>query len=186
MKWIGNRISWKDQSNKTTVVITPKKEGWQVALFFAWMMMFTGVGVIVIYQLFGDVTRDEVLMYVVFLSFWMYFEVKLGKAFLWLAKGREYIKLNDESISVKKSIFNYGKASVLYYENISKFQLKERDKATYKTVFENSFWVVGGERFELIEKNKTVAFGRKLEDQDAKLLFRIIEKRLNQNRKKIK
>lgn len=183
MNWIGERVSWKDHGDKTTIVITPEKKQWQVSIFFAWMVLFTGIGGVMIYQLFQDLDRQSLIFTVIFLSFWLYFEIKLGRAFLWMAYGREYIKLNEAGISIKKAIGKYGKAELIYYQNISSFKLQDEEKNTYKNVFESSFWVIGGERFSVNSKLKNVNFGRKIPDQEARLLFKIVEKRLNKYKK---
>jgi hypothetical protein len=52
--------------------------------------------------------------------------------------------------------------------------------------YENSIWVVGGERLSFDNLGKPHRFGRKLNDQDAKLLFKYIAKRLDEKLKKKK
>jgi hypothetical protein len=57
-----------------------------------------------------------------------------------------------------------------------------------QTAWEKSPWIVGGERIEFDYLGKVIRFGRKLEEQDAQLLFKYLTKRveqqIRQNRKK--
>jgi hypothetical protein len=186
MKWIGERISYIDDKELTTIVIYPEKTEWKNNLLKAWFSMWMLIGAIVIYQLFLEYTRDEKLMFTIFLSFWLYFSFKVGKSTFWQLKGKELIRINDQALILKKSIFSYGKAHTFFLENIRKIRVDELKESSIGVQFEKSFWVVGGERISFDYIGKNIRFGRKLNEQDTKLLFRLITNRIESRLKKKK
>jgi len=174
MKWIGDRVSFVEQKNLTTLVIYPEKTTWKSMLLYAWFSMWTSIGVFVVFELFNNYKREEKLMLLVFLAFWLYFFIRIGKAVLWQAKGKELLKLNDQALIIKKSVFGYGKAQEYFFENIKKIKIYESKTNSFEEFFQNSYFVVGGERIIFEYKGKEIKFGRKLNEKDTKLLFQLI------------
>ena len=111
MKWIGNRISYLDDQNKTTFIITPEQVGVVKALMGAWFFMWFAIGVTITWSYFVFVfSQQEKLILGVFMVFWLYYFVRVGRTFLWILYGKEYIKVDKISLTIKTSIRNYGKA----------------------------------------------------------------------------
>jgi hypothetical protein len=52
------------------------------------------------------------------------------------------------------------------------------EENSLQSVWENSPWVVGGERIEFDYLGKVIRLGRKINEKDAKLLFQILVKRV--------
>ena len=186
MKWIGNRVSYVDNKDITTIVIYPERSTWKNNLLLAWFTMWILIGAYVILQLFMEYTREEKLMLIIFLSFWSYFTLRVGKSTFWQLKGKELIKINDQALIIKKSIFSYGKAQTYFLENIKKIRVDEAKATNLGYQFEQSIWVVGGERITFDYQGKSVRIARKLNEQDTKLLFRLITTRMDARLKKKK
>jgi len=186
MKWIGERVSYVDTDKLTTIVIYPERVKWKNNLLKAWMSVWLLIGLYVILQLFADYSSDEKLMLTIFLSFWLYFTVRIGKATLWQLNGKELIRINDQALILKKSIFSYGKAHTYFLENIRKINIDEVKDTSLGIQFEKSIWVVGGERISFDYMSKSIRLGRKLNDQDTKLLFRLLTSRIESRLKKKK
>lgn len=200
MKRIGQRISYVDQDTKTTFVIEPEQVGWVRSAMGAWFFMWLVIGAIMIwawatgtiYDL--DPTDDKspsasekqqlLLITIIFLAFWAYYFQRVGRSFLWLMFGHEMLKIDKISMTIKNSIRGYGKAKEYYLENISKVRIYVPEKNSFQAAWENSPWIRGGERIEFDYMGKTVRFGRKLEEKDAKLLFQVITKRLDEKLRK--
>ena len=53
MKWIGDRVSYKNHENFFTMIITAKTEGWKMWAMIIWLIawIFCGVIVIILYFL---------------------------------------------------------------------------------------------------------------------------------------
>jgi len=198
MKWIGRRISFVDHEAKTTIIITPDTPGIFKGLIGAWVFMWGAVGAYLIWYLIESygktkltakqlsTLQQEQIIIVVFLVFWIYYFVRIGRVFLWLNWGREYIKIDKIALTLKPSIGKYGRAKEYFIENISKISVFTPEKNSLQAAWENSPWIRGGERVEFEYFGKRVRFGRKLEEQDAKQLFQLVTKKIDEHLKRKK
>jgi mRNA-degrading endonuclease HigB of HigAB toxin-antitoxin module len=178
MKWIGNRISIVENKDATTLVIYPEQSTWKSTLLYSWFSMWTAIGVLVTLQFFENYSREEKLILVVFMVFWTYFFVRIGRSVLWQAKGKELIKLNDQAFILKKSIFGYGKAHEYFYENIKKIRVYEPKPNSFEDYFQNAYFFVGGERLIFDYAGKEIRFARKLDEKETKLFFQYLTKQI--------
>ncbi len=181
MKWIGKRISFVDDKARTTIVIYPDSVGWINATMGAWFAMWIAIGATLSWASFAlNLTGQEKLIIVVFMVFWLYYAVRVGRAFSWLMWGKELLKIDEVSLTYKKSVKTYGKANEYYLENITKVRMVAPKERSLQASWESSPWVRGGERLEFDYMGKVIRFGRKLEKQDAELLFKLITKRIDE------
>lgn len=198
MKWIGERISYVDHADKTTIIITPEPVGFVKALMGAWFFMWAAIGGTMIWAMgsgyiyFSAGTKVPTasekqtlfLIALIFLVFWLYYFIRIGRMFFWLLWGREYLKIDKINMTIKTSIREYGKARQYFLDNLSKVRVHVPEKKSFQAAWENSPWIRGGERLEFDYMGKTIRFGRKLNEQDAKLLFQLITKRVDDHLKK--
>lgn len=188
MKWIGERISYVDKDNKTTFIILPENAGWQKSLLGAWFCMWTVIGVVMIWAWtsgyafrFKTESRQQLqLIIIIFMVFWLYYFLRVGRSFFWLLYGKEMIKVDKISLLIKNSTRGYGKAKEYYLENIDRIRVSIPRANSIQSVWESSSWVRGGERLEFDYRGKTVRFGRKLSEQEAKLLFQVLTRRVEE------
>ncbi|MCH2225557.1 MAG: hypothetical protein MK066_12375 [Crocinitomicaceae bacterium] len=185
MKWIGERISFVDDKQKTTIVIHPENVGWVRGAMGAWVAMWTTIGAIVIWSSFTfKFSEQENIALYVFLAFWLYFMVKISRSFFWLLWGKELIKIDEASFTYKRSVKSYGKAKSYLLGNISKVRVFTPKERSIQSTWEKSPWVRGGERLEFDYLGKVARFGRKLNSKDAELLFRFITKKIDRQIRK--
>lgn len=187
MKWIGNRISYVDQEAKTTIIITPEQPGFIKALLGAWFFMWLTIGITITWSFFHFIyTQQQKLILFVFMAFWVYYAIRVGRSFLWSVYGREYIRIDKIGMSLKTSVKKYGKSRQYLLENIKKFGLFVPPTNSFQSAWENSPWIRGGERITFEYMGKNIRFGRKLNEQEAKQLFQLITKRIEDHLKKKK
>jgi len=187
MKWIGNRVSFVEDKIKTTIVVYPEDKVWVNALMGAWISMWLVIGATVVWSYFNfKLNNQEKISVFVFMTFWFYYAVKVIRSFAWLMWGKELIKINETSLVYKKSVKKYGKASTFYLENIKKISMYYPKERSMQAVWEISPWVRGGERIEFEYQGKFIRFGRKLTEKDAKLLFNLVTKRIDERLKQAK
>ena len=181
MKWIGERISFKDQKDNVTFVIYPPKYGYKKNLLLVWFLLWLLIGGYVASQFFAGYTFSEQqkIALFVFMAFWLYFAVRVLKALLYLFKGREFIKVDQTALRIKKATGQYGKAKQYFLENLTKLKVNDLQSNSFQRVFEDSYWVKGTDRIQFEYMGKHFGFGRKLDEQDAKMVFQIITKRIN-------
>lgn len=187
MKWIGERVSFVDDKNKLTIVIYPENITWVKGVMGAWVAMWFTIGVTVIWSYFTfKLTEQEQIIIYIFMAFWAYYALKVTRSFFWLLWGRELLKLDETGLSYKRSIKSYGKSSQYFYENISKMEVHQPKEKSMQAVMEQSPWVKGGERIDFQYFGKTIRFGRKLNQKDTELLFKLITKRIEERLRKSK
>ncbi|MFM7724421.1 MAG: hypothetical protein ACKO7O_06480 [Bacteroidota bacterium] len=185
MSVISERISFIDDATKTTIVILPKKQPWVIALMGAWLGMWVSIGLITWWALLTmKLTQQERIILWVFLSFWVYYAIRVGRSFLWLVWGKELIKIDEIGLHIKRSIRTYGKSVPYYFENIKDLAYDFPEERSFQTVWESSPWVNGGERFFFEYYGKMIKFGKKLTKKEAQLLTQVMEKRMRKYSKK--
>jgi hypothetical protein len=185
MKMIGTRISFNDSKNKLTIVIEPEKNVLVNSLMGAWLSMWITIGIIVIWSLLElKLKEQEKIILYIFLVFWTYYAVKVTRSFLWLLFGKELIKIDEISLTIKKSIKNYGKSVPYYFENIKNMKYDIPESTSIQSIWESSPWVNGGERFSFDHFGKLIKFGRKLEQKESQLLSNLIAKKIKERTKK--
>ena len=59
MKWIGKRISFEDEKNKTTIVIYPEDIAWMKGVIGAWVAMWYSIGAIVVWSYYTFELRQQ-------------------------------------------------------------------------------------------------------------------------------
>ncbi|MGM0480045.1 MAG: hypothetical protein ACQERC_12560 [Bacteroidota bacterium] len=178
MKWIGERVSFKDHKDSVTFVIYPPQIGYKKNIVLAWFVLWLIIGGTVVSQFFYEYSNQETIALFIFMSFWTYFAVRVLRTLLYLFRGREFIKLDQTALRIKSATGKYGKARQYLIENISKFSVVEMKDTSFQKVFEDSAWVRGTPRLRFEYMGKSIGFGRKLEEKDAKLMFQIITKRI--------
>ena len=175
MKSIGERITLREDKNKSTVVIYPEKKAWLTALIGAWVAMWWVIGGVMTWSFFEfDLTRQEKLIIVIFMVFWAYYAYRVTKQFFWTLWGNEYLKMDNLGLTIKKSIKGYGKANVYFYENISEFKWEVPKERSVQASWEASPWVGGGQRLDFEYYKKKIRFGEKLSEKDARKLFQFM------------
>ncbi|MDB3907184.1 hypothetical protein N9355_06915 [Crocinitomicaceae bacterium] len=181
MKWIGERISFVEDKNRTTVVIEPMHSGWIRSAMSAWVFMWLTIGISIIIN-YNSLALDEnqVVFIWVFLAFWGYYAIRVTRSWLWLMWGKELIKIDEVALTYKRSIRRYGKATPYLLENIQKMRVSTPKENSVQAAWEKSPWIVGGERMEFDYMGRLVKFGRKLNKKDSELLFRYLTKRVEQ------
>lgn len=178
MKWIGERISFLDKKDSISFVIYPPKLGRKKLLIVIWFVLWLAIGTYVTTAFFKEYSDEEKLALVIFMLFWLYFAIRVLRTIIYLYFGKEYIKLNKNSLRVKRATGSYGKSNQYFIENINKLSVIPLKEGSFKKVFEDSPWVRGANRIQFECFQKRYSFGRKLNDKDAELLFKTLTRRI--------
>ena len=185
MKWIGERISFEETKHRTTIIIDSNKNALINALMGSWLAMWYTIGMAtLIYSFNYELTRQETLIVIVFIIFWTYYAFRVSKAFLWLVYGKEYIKIDEVGLHLKKSVLSFGKSNVFLFGNINELQFDIPEKGSWQMAWESAPWINGGERITFDYYGKIIRFGRKLNEKDTKLLFNLVAKRIQERNKR--
>lgn len=175
VNYITDRISYSENDDILTVVISGKVEKWQESLLTVWMFAWTFCGVYVFTQLIeGHYAKEERLIMFVYEVFWTYFEWKLIYAFVWRKWGDEIIKVSSESIRIKNNIKNYGKVKNYFIENIDQLQLINLPTKSFAKIMGNSFWNITEKTISFSYFDKLISFGIQLNKKESKKILKVI------------
>jgi hypothetical protein len=173
-----NRIILKDTPEELEITISgaiPKKQFFALSI---WLLLWSFAGGYVITQMFTNLPNETKLFMGVWLIFWVYFEYKIGSAWLWRRYGREVFLLKKDKSQLRFEVAYGGRASEFNTIEINKVELTEATKGIFVKNYFSSFWVVGGEAIGFMYNGKQYLFGRQIPEKDASFLQKKIDARL--------
>lgn len=183
LRHIGERITHKQHDDCYTIVISPTIERWQMNSLLIWVIAWTFCGFAFAYYILFEVSTLKMLMILsVLLVFWLYFEIRVVRSFLWRKYGLEIIRIDNQYLSIKDSIFKHGKPKNYEIEKISPEDIEDIyiDPKSYGKVMNDSFWQVGQGTLVLNFEDRQYYFGTQLENKDSAKLAKLIRKVLGQ------
>ncbi len=183
MEHLSERVSIDRRDGRTSVVISARTTRGKQTMLVTWALAWITCGIIVIVERSklpaSDVARQYMLA---FLAFWAYFAVMIGRAVLWRLKGFELWRIKDGAVTIKDSLFGYGKAQAYFVDNIRSLGLLVIDPNSWKAQWDQSTWVIGGERLGFEHLGKKIVFGKNLTDDEARALVPILKNALRKEK----
>ncbi len=184
MKYLSERVSVDRKEGRTSVVISARTTRGKQTMLVTWALAWVACGVVVILERGKLPAADPARQYMLaFLAFWAYFAVAIGRAVLWRLKGFELWRIKEGTLVVKDSLFGYGKASTYFVDNITQLGLIKEDPTSWKWQWNQSAWVIGGERLGFEHLGKKVVFGKNLTEAEARQLVPLLKDALRVERK---
>lgn len=177
-KFESERIQLNDSPDELEIIISGAIPRKQFIILSIWMLAWTFAGGYVITQMFTDLPSETKIFMGVWLMFWLYFEIKIGTAWLWRKYGREVLRIKKDKTQLRFEVAYGGRATEFDTIEINKLELTEASKGVFVKNYFSSFWVVGGETIGFMYHGKQHLFGRQLPLNDATYLFRKIDARL--------
>jgi hypothetical protein len=175
MEFIGNRISIKRTENEISIVILSFSDKLKNKLLFAWLILWTIGGLIVLSQFFTFTDPNTKIAIIVWMGFWIYFEFKIWSAFLWRRNGKETIRIKNEKLYYKKDSLGTNKFKTYSTDFIKELRLIETKDDSFFENLNNSYWVVAGEKIAFDFYGKEIKIGIQLTDNEAKSLLKVIK-----------
>jgi len=185
MDFLSERVSVDRKDGRTSVVISARTTRGRQTLLLTWVLAWIACGVLVILELNKRGASDPIRQYLLaFLAFWGYFAVVGIRALLWRLKGFELWRIKDGVLTIKDSLFGYGKATNYFVDNIQGIGLLQLDTTSFKYQWNQSVWVIGGERLGFDHMGKKVVFGKDLSEDEARRLIPLLKNALKTERTK--
>ena len=180
MKWIGNRVSYIDQKDFFTMIISSKTDRWKMFLILIWLLIWFSCGFVIFYFLFfTQELQNQKIYFYTFLVFWTYFLYKVIRVLIWRRFGIEFIRIDEDKFSIKKSLWGYGRAKEFTTSNIKKIKLTQLDEKSFSKVFNDSFWVVGQGTIIINAHDKEYNFGSQISKEDGKKIVKVLNSKIN-------
>lgn len=176
LKEIGKRCSLLIKDNVFSLVILPTSEKKKTNLMFLWLFAWTVGGVIVIAS-YGTLNQSSAKLFtIIWIGFWAYFEFKIIRVYMWKRFGKEKFWIKNGKVFYQQDINGRGKIREYDVNLVSDFSLIELQKGNFADVFNQTFWVKGGERIDFTCQGKYIRFGLQLNDEDAAKVISEIKK----------
>lgn len=172
MQVIGERSSILKKDRLFSLVILPTSDKRKVNLMFIWLFLWSVSGVFIFANYFKLTQQSAKLFVIIWLGFWAYFEFKIIRVFMWKRFGKEKLWIKDGVLHYQREVSGRGKIREYDMNLITDFTYLELDKGNFADVFNQTFWVKGGERLEFQYQSKKVRFGMQLNDQEAKSILK--------------
>lgn len=173
---MGPRISWFEKNESLYLTISGRIESWKETLLAVWLLAWTICGTAVLGQLLlEENSRQDAIFLIIYLSFWVYFEVRIGRAYMWRKYGNERIRIGEGKLIYKREIKTFGKAKTFLIDNMDKFQQVEESDRSFAKAYGKSFWVVGGETLEFEHMGSKIRIGMQLEKSEAKAIYKLLK-----------
>jgi hypothetical protein len=179
MEYIGKRISVKRSDNEISIVIVSQSEKLKNILLFSWFFIWTVSGIVVMSQYFKAPDPNTKVMLIVWMGFWIYFEYRIFRAFMWRKYGVEKIKLRENKFFYKRDVAGKGKVKVYEFDFIKDLRIIEPKENSFADSMSNSYWLVAGEKIAFDYYGREIRFAMQIEDVEAKALLKLIRKSMD-------
>lgn len=183
MDFISQRVSVEERTDGISVVISARLTRGKEAMLVSWCIAWLLCGGYIAYEI-AQMPHGEIRsFFLAFMAFWLWFAFRIGRVALWRLRGFELWRLKEDRLTIKDSIFGYGRANDYFVENIQGLGLITVDEADWKWQLNDSFWVMGGERLGFEYLGKKVAFGKGTTREEAQRAAHVLERALKKARK---
>ncbi|MBS1651228.1 MAG: hypothetical protein JSU07_04380 [Bacteroidetes bacterium] len=176
MKIIGERISVLKKDEVLSMVILATKEKKKTTLLFLWLLAWTVCGFFVLANYHTISDQNVKAFIIIYLSFWAYYEFKIGKAYAWRKWGKEKIWVSGGILHYKREINGKGKIYEFELNLIENLKPIEHDTKSFAYQYGQSFWVKGGETIQFNYQSKIVRFGLQLSENEVKSVIKELSK----------
>jgi hypothetical protein len=181
MKVISDRISILKTPELLSIVILPAADKKKLTIMLLWLMAWTTCGVIVFANYFKVTDQNSKLFIIIYLSFWAYYEYKIGRAFIWRKFGKEKIWIKEGFLNYQREVNGKGKINQFELQLINDLKPVDIKAGSFSDLIEQSFWVKGGEKLELSYQAKVVRFGMQLNEKEAALVLKDLSQAIFHN-----
>ncbi len=172
MQLIGDRISILEKEKELSIVILSYRHPFKNILIISWMLLFTFCGVLAFREFIGAVEHDRRIFWMVFIGFWVYFEVSVLKACLWRWRGKEKILMSPGILKIKREVSGLESYKEYRMEQTGNWKRIIPDNRSISGFYENAYWFVGGERISFDFQGQEIGLGLQLKDEDVNELVR--------------
>jgi len=179
-KRISNRIRYVEDEESLLIEIKANVETHKQNILLVWLCLWSLIGVSIVgYLMSVDIPdRATKITFYVFLAFWLYYWYKMFRSYRWLAKGVEVVEVDEEHLKLTDKVGERGLTMKYPLEDVSKVSIRQVDIKSFQYQMENSFWVIGGDRLIFQHNNKSIVFGKRIEESEARKLIKLMNDRI--------
>lgn len=182
MRLISERIS-VDETKSFSIVILGKIERWKESILLFWVLSWTFCGIVFLTYFFGDTPYRFDIAMLVLILFWLYFEIRILKVFLYRRKGYEKMEFDLDLFTLRTKVITEGKKHAYSVNEISEFKMVPHSDKNFFSFMDNSFWVLGGDRIYFDYFGKKVVFAKQVDPIEVKKLLSLLNGQLKKSKR---
>jgi hypothetical protein len=186
MRFISDRISIEEDSDKLSVIIFGKTDRWKESMLLFWLLSWSFSGSVFFYYFLANTPYQYSLPMLILIAFWAYFEIKIARVFLWRRFGFEHIEFSGDSLLIKNNLKGYGKKQKFNIRQIQEFKEIIQSNRNFFAFMDQSFWVIGGDKIYFLYNNRDIIFGKQIDEREEKALLFVLNGRLNKAKSKLR
>lgn len=175
-KQISKRVHFVRSPESLVITINQKVERWKESLLMAWLAAWLFCGIYFLAELIATTDSGLKTFLAISLAFWAFFLFRIGKVFFWRILGEEIIEITKETISIRNAMGPFGKKEVFRMNQIRKFGVIKYNSRSFFQFMDESFWIIGGDKFGFEYGGKRIQFGKQLNPKEVTALGRMLEK----------
>lgn len=178
MKTLGSKITYDQTSEKLLINVSGKGTQQQVTLLTVWLALWTICGIAVISQILGEYKREDKLIMVVYLVFWLYFEYKVYYTLRWRKSGVEIIKIEGDKMTYSREVSGKGKVKSYAVNQVRNVTVIDYSDQPFQKSFYSAYWSLGGEALAFSYLGAEQRIGMQIEESSARQLKKMMDKAL--------
>lgn len=159
----------------TEIHIPAYRDALKQKLLIFWILLWSICGLIIFIQIFFPYTREQKLFFVLFLSFWAYYEWKTLSAYQWRKKGKEKIIITPHVLRYTRSVGRQEQYEDFPLSRIQNLRIIDTEVSPLLRQMSNSYWSVSGETIAFDYAGKTYGLGLELHDKEKKELLDLLK-----------
>ncbi|MFT6718046.1 MAG: hypothetical protein ACJAY8_000434 [Sphingobacteriales bacterium] len=184
LKYLSSRVSVKEGVDRFSMVITNSILKWKVHLLQFWMVSWGFCGLVFMYFLSQDGEREFKLGLVIMLVFWALFMFKSIRVYRWRTVGYEKIALENGVLHMGRYFGKRGLPKSIELSNVTDCGRTQLTETSFAGFFQNSFWVIGGEKLMIRALGKDHIFGCQLNEKEQDQVLKVLTKALEKANKR--
>ena len=122
--------------------------------------------------------QTQRMILLVVIGFWLYYEFKIGRAFLFRKYGFEKIWIKNGFLFYRREFSSRGKTKQFDLNFIKEIKQVEYNETDFFQNMNRSFWSLNGESVEFSYHSKVMRFGIQLNDQESKTVVKELKKEI--------
>lgn len=187
IKSISERISIAESSDESgnitwSVVVLPLKDKLKLIGLGVWILLWTICGLLIIGSYKLTSTQEQKIFIIVFTFFWLYYEWKTTKVFLWRRWGKEKLWLKNKILVIENIVMNQKSTQAFRIEDINSIEAEEFNETSFFDYISNSFWSKGKPRIKFNVLGKNLYFAHQINDKETKEIIRELKKAIEKSK----
>ncbi|GAB4200850.1 MAG: hypothetical protein Fur0023_04640 [Bacteroidia bacterium] len=164
-----------------SVVVFPLRDKWKMLGLAAWIIAWTvsGLPIIGSYKIASD--DNQRIFIIIFTFFWVYYEWKMIKVFLWRKWGKERLWYKDGLFIMEESFLNRKKLQSFRKEDVNEVQTEEIDEKNFFDFVSGSFWSKGKPLIRINVLGKNLYIAHQISNEEGRMIAKALRSKVFQN-----